>query len=447
MSRISWREGLQLETDIALMTVKQEEYGVYFNKGKAIYYMSLLDSLKDEQYTIVRPFLKYSIEPLESKIKGEYSYVKKIKLKNGEYTPSVTNHYDDPSIVEGPFSRIEIEEPSIGKRKLIIEQLLGLGWKPTIFTEKGFPKLTDAGEPVESLAEVGTFGKALSMWYVYSHRKSQIKGFLPYVREDGRIAAQLNSCATNTFRAAHKVVANIPRPTSVFGKEMRSLFGVREGRVLVGADASGLELRMLAHHMNDPEYTKQILEGDIHIYNQEKAGLPTRDNSKTFIYAFLYGGGNEKIGRIIGKGSTAGKAIKDKFFAEIPALSKLINRVRNFAESRGFLPSIDGRKILIRSFEGRVLVHTALNALLQANGSIVVKKWLSIVNNKIEALGLDAHQVIFYHDEAQWDCDESIVEEFEKILLESMREAGEYYKLKIRLDAEAKHGKTWGDTH
>lgn len=285
MAQINWKEGLDLERDIALLMVEQGDYGVYFDEGKARYYIGLLERMKEEQYDIIRPYLTYDLIIKETRDKdGDYNYVKKILLKNGNFTTTVINWFDDPTIVEGPFSRIAIEEPSMSKRGLIIKQLLKLGWKPKVFTDKGFPKLTDEGEPVETLESVGPFGKALSLWYIYKHRQSQIKGFLPYIRSDGRIAAQIDSCGTNTFRAKHKVVANIPRPTSIFGKEMRSLFGVREGRCFVGADASGLELRMLAHHMNDPEYTNLVLHGDIHTYNQNLAGLPTRDDAKTFIW-------------------------------------------------------------------------------------------------------------------------------------------------------------------
>ena len=291
MSKINWIDALRLERDVAIICQQQEENGVYFDTDKALYLIGKLEYMKSQLYTTIRSNLNYEVVKLESLDKSnldgdnkEYSYVRKIYLKNGSYNAQVLKHYADPSIVGGPFSRVSIEEPNIGKRGLIINQLLKLGWEPTEFTEKGFPKLTNKGEPVESLERVGDFGKSLSLWYVYSHRQSQIQGFLPHVRSDHRIPANLDSCATNTFRAAHRIVANIPRPTSIFGKEMRSLFTVEEGRVFVGADVSGLELRMLAHRMNDEEYTALILHGDIHTYNQNLAGLPTRDDAKTFIW-------------------------------------------------------------------------------------------------------------------------------------------------------------------
>lgn len=294
MARISWEDGLALERDVAILLQKQEEHGIYFDMGKAKYYISLLEEKKRDEYLTVRPYLDYEINIKETKLKpeeitpisGDYKHVKRIYLKNGNYDKSVISHYSNPSIVNGPFSRIEIEEPSISKRQLIVSQLLKHGWKPTEFTEKGFPQLTVKGEPVESLEKIGPFGEALSRWYTFNHRQSQMQGFIDNVRPDGRIPSILNGI-TNTFRHKHKVVANVPRPTSLFGKEMRSVFSVPEGRDFVGADVSGLELRMLAHWMRDEEYIHQILYGDIHTFNQLKAGLPDRDSAKTFVYAFL----------------------------------------------------------------------------------------------------------------------------------------------------------------
>lgn len=438
MSKINWEDGLALERDCAIILREQEENGVYFDTELAYKLINNLEEIKLSLETLIRPYIK----PIVSQIG---TVVSKVYLKNGDYNSSILKHYpEDYFNVEGPFSRIEILNPDISQRKVLIDQLLSRGWKPTLFTEKGFPKLTDKGEPVETLLQVGDFGKSLSSWYVYSHRQSQIQGFLQYVRDDHRIPASISSCATNTFRAAHRIVANIPRPGSVFGKEMRSLFSVPKGRKFVGADLSGLEARMLCHHMNDSEYTNQLLNGDIHEFNRIKAGLPTRDNAKTFFYGFLYGSGDKKTGSIIGKGAKEGKEIKEIFFKEIPSLSKLINKVKSFAERTGYLPSIDGRKIYIRSYEGRLLIHTALNCLLQANGSIVAKRAMKIANDRIKELGLDAFQIIFYHDEFAYDSAEECAEEVGKILVDSMRLAGEYYNLRIPIDGEYGIGDNWG---
>lgn len=449
MAKIRWEEGLLLETEISILIRKQEEYGVKFDIGRAVYYVSYLEKEKDRLYSLIRPYLKYIVSCEETKdSEGNFNYVRKIRLKNGKFTNSVINWYqDDPDVVEGEFTRISIEEPSLSKRQCITKALIELGWQPKVFTDKGSPKITHEGLPVDTLEKVGDFGKKLALWYVYNHRQSQIQGLINNVRDDGRIAAQMNTCATNTFRAAHRVVANIPRPSSIFGKEMRSLFIADEDCVIVGADASGLELRMLAHYMKDQDYIDLILNGDVHTFNQHAAGLETRDLAKTMIYGWLYGAGNEKLGNIIGKGAKAGGELKNKLMKNIPSLGRLMNQVREFVERNGYIPSIDGRKIHIRKFEGRYLVHTALNALLQASGSIVVKRALILADKAITIEGLDARQILYVHDEAQFVCNRDIAEHVGEILIDSFRASGKYYNLRIPIDGEYKIGINWGETH
>jgi len=176
MAVIDWKEAFALERDVSILIREQERNGVYFNIGKAKYYISLLEKMKEEKYEAIRPFLGYDIISLEKldKSTNECSYVKKIYLKNGNYTSSVINHFSNPDVVGDVFSRISIEEPSISKRGLIIKQLLKMGWNPKEFTEKGFPKLTNKDGPVPTLEDVGSFGKDLSLWYIYNHRQSQI---------------------------------------------------------------------------------------------------------------------------------------------------------------------------------------------------------------------------------------------------------------------------------
>ena len=175
---------------------------------------------------------------------------------------------------------------------------------------------------------------------------------------------------------------------------------ILKGNVLVGADASGLELRMLAHYMKDENYVKTVTEGsskdgtDVHTVNQKAAGLETRDQAKTFIYAFLYGAGDAKIGYIIGGNARDGERLKNRFLKGTPALQRLRDTVASYA-SKGYVPGLDGRKIWVRS------EHAALNSLLQGAGAIVMKKALVIFYDKTKANKWPVKLVANVHDEFQ----------------------------------------------
>lgn len=176
-----------------------------------------------------------------------------------------------------------------------------------------------------------------------------------------------------------------------WGTDCRDLFEAREGYTVVGCDASGLELRCLAHYMNDPEYTDLILNGDIHTHNQKLAGLPERGQAKTFIYAFLYGAGDAKIGSIVGGGSKEGKRLKAEFLNGLPKLKKLMERLKYKVEnqhgSTKFIKGLDGRVVRIRH------AHAALNTLLQSCGALLMKYWLICVMREVRKRGLDVHAV------------------------------------------------------
>jgi DNA polymerase I-like protein with 3'-5' exonuclease and polymerase domains len=241
-------------------------------------------------------------------------------------------------------------------------------------------------------------------------------------------------------------MAQIPNSGSPYGPECRQCWTVEEGNVLVGCDASGLELRMLAHYMKDDAYVKTVCEGsskvgtDVHTVNQKAAGLQTRDQAKTFIYAFLYGAGPAKIGSIVGGSSTAGQKLINAFLKGTPALQRLRDKVSVYA-SKGYVPGLDGRKIWVRS------EHAALNSLLQGAGAIVMKKALVIFNDKIKANGWDVKLVANVHDEIQFECSPDVAEEAGKACVQSIREAGLAYNLRCPLDGEYKVGRNWRETH
>jgi DNA polymerase I-like protein with 3'-5' exonuclease and polymerase domains len=223
-----------------------------------------------------------------------------------------------------------------------------------------------------------------------------------------------------------------------YGPEMRALFTVPEDKVLVGADLSGLELRCLAHYMNSDNYTKELLTGDIHVVNQKLAGLKTRDTAKTFIYAFLYGAGDAKIGSIVGQGSNVGKRIKEQFLKNTPSLAKLRKAVGR-ASDKGYLKALDGRHIRVKS------EHSSLNFLLQSAGAIIAKRAWEIFH--ILADDFDYKQLGVIHDEIQLECRPEDAEAIGYLIVDAMETTTEYYKLNCPMTGTFKIGRNWNDTH
>lgn len=231
--------------------------------------------------------------------------------------------------------------------------------------------------------------------------------------EDWRVPAAAFSIGTNTFRMRHRFVVNIPARGLW---PLRHLFIASKGKLILGCDGAGLELRMLSHFMNDPEYQDIILTGDIHTHNQLKAGLPTRDMAKTFIYAFLYGSGIDGLARLAGISFSEMEQCIARFKAELPALAKLIERVETAGRKFGYLQAIDGRWGRIRRKNGKPLLHTALNVLLQMTGSLVMKYGECIAETQMieEGVALDDKGypafVANVHDEVQMEVPEDEVD-------------------------------------
>ncbi len=213
-----------------------------------------------------------------------------------------------------------------------------------------------------------------------------------------------------------------------------------DGYKIVGMDASGLEARMLAHYMDDKEYTNEILHGDIHSTNQLATGVKTRDQAKTFYYAFLYGAGDAKIGSIIGGTARDGKELKEKFLRNTPALARLRERV-SMASGRGYVLGLDRRRVLIRS------EHAALNTLLQSAGAIVMKKALALLDEYATKWKLNYHFVGNIHDEIQTEVEQEKTEVFGRLACSCIEAAGLHFNLNCPLEGEYKVGDSWAETH
>ena len=210
---------------------------------------------------------------------------------------------------------------------------------------------------------------------------------------------------------------------------------------LVGVDASGLELRCLAHYIDDPKYTKEILEGDVHTANQRMAGLRTRDQAKTFIYAFLYGAGPSKIGSIINKSAGAGQNLITKFLKAMPKLSHFRESTMTEAEETGMMKGLDGRYFHSKS------THSAVNTLLQGAGAIICKEWLCHMTDYINEKGFDAKPVANIHDEVQFEVHKKDADSFSLFSKRAMKDTEDSLNIRCPLDSEAKIGLNWSETH
>lgn len=333
-------------------------------------------------------------------------------------------------------------------RQQIAERLQGLGWKPDTFTDSGQPKVDETILNEIDLPEAAL----LSEYLMLNKRIGQLatgKQAWLKLEKDGKLHGRVNHMGAVTSRCTHSNpnMAQVPSVSAPHGRRCRELFTVPVRYSLLGADASGLELRCLAHYMapfDDGAYGRELLEGDIHTANQEAAGLPTRADAKTFIYGFLYGAGDGKVGQIIGKGPKEGKAIKTKFLRKFPALAKLKEKVSEAAEERGWIKGLDGRQIPIRH------PHAALNTLLQSAGALICKRWYVCIEDNIRQAGYteeDVAIVAFVHDEVQVQVRQGIEDDIGKIIVRSIKDAEQYYQFKCPLDAEYTYGQNWADTH
>lgn len=263
-----------------------------------------------------------------------------------------------------------------------------------------------------------------------------------------RVPAEAFAIGTNTFRMRHKVVVNIPS-RGLFGKEMRKLFIARDGYKILGCDASGLELRMLSHFMGDKDYEWQVLHGDIHVYHQEKGGFASRDDSKKYIYSWLYGSGAKALAISLGIKTRHMQKLMETFLAGLPDLADLIEDVKAVARERGHFVAPDGRWGRVRKSGREVKEHTALNVLLQMVGSLCVKWALYFALEEMEKKGMEDRLLTVQHDEYQFEVidDRKVIKRYGKILVKSFKKAGKYLGIKTPLTGEYSYGESWYDTH
>ena len=429
------KESIELEHQVTYILEQQRINGFKIDIQYATNLLSELNcKIKEVQDEVHRTF------------KPKWVDIKEVTPKtkqDGTLSKSGLTEYEYADILASgnmkPFMRKELVEFNLGSRKQIGEYLISFGWKPKKFTPTGQP-IVDEGT-LKNITHIKE-AKLIADFLLYQKRIAQISSWIDSVEDDDRVHGAVLSTGAITGRMAHRNpnVAQVPSVSSPYGKECRACWIVDEGNKLVGIDASGLELRLLAHYMADEDYINEIINGDIHTTNQKSAGLESRNQAKTFIYALIYGAGDEKLGTIVQGSRKQGKQLRESFINNNPAFKTLRDRVER-ASARGYLKGLDGRKIFIRH------KHSALNTLLQGAGAIVMKKALVILSDMLQLQTIPAKIVANIHDEWQIEVPESHANGVGALAVRCIEQASKEYNLRCPLTGEFNIGDSWYETH
>lgn len=342
------------------------------------------------------------------------------------------------------------------------------GWKPTVYTEDsddGTPKMDETVLLGLPYAEAKPLARYLQLTKLMGYLGSPNNGWLVLQQADKAIHGAMRTNGTVTGRVApfspnltqvphvcgkcHATPCRTFDPNhSPYGYEIRSLFTPRPGWKMIGCDAKGIQLRMLAHFMapyDGGEYIRLVTTGDPHEANRVAAGLETRDQAKTFIYALLFGAGDGKIGKITGKGMVEGRKTKARFFANMPAFARLKAGIEKALRINGFLRGLDGRKYPIRS------KHVALNVLLMGGEAVVMKTATLYFHSEMARRGYnlreDYNQILFIHDEFQFEARPEIADEVGQVAADAITRAGADLRVRCPLAGDFSTGANWAETH
>ena len=409
---------VKLEHQVAHILTQQEIHGWYFDERAARELESSLRSEYEKTTRLLRnrhPFVEGSV-----------------------FTPKRDNR-SRGYVANATFTKLKELNPTSRDHIAWILQT-HYGWTPISMTSTGKPVID---EPV--LKDIGTdialhFSRLLELTKMLGMISEGVNAWQKLVTRS-RIHHHC-SVATSTFRCAHRSPNLAQTPSD---ERFRKLFTASPNHVMVGADLSGIELRMLAHYLaryDKGRYAEILLTGDIHQTNADAIGV-TRRQVKTITYAFLYGAGNAKIGYTYDKqlseaaAKKKGKEIREAYVAAIPGLKELLEAVHK-ASARGYVRGLDNRHILCDSR------HKSLNYLIQGSSAIIAKRWMVLANGNLPET---ARQVAFIHDELQFECSQSQAEDLKFLLELTATEAGEYYNMRCPIAAEAKSGATWADVH
>ena len=351
-----------------------------------------------------------------------------------------------PPIVEERYSnktgkrlKDKITEFNPASRQQIASRLIELGWVPTELTPTGQPKvdektLSNCNIPV---------AETLATYFMLQKRSALVKSWIKSCTDENRVHCKYRTLGaiTNRMSCVDPNLQQVPAVRVQYGKECRELFKAATGNKLLDTDAAGLELRVLAHYMNDDKFTKEVLEGDVHTANQRMAGLDTRDQAKTFIYALLYGAGDAKIGAVVNGSAKDGAELRSRFMSNMPAYKRLSEAVIRKGESEGRLKAIDGRVLRVRSG------HASLNTLIQGSSAVLMKKWFMYVDHYLRRRHIRSKIVAMIHDELVLESAEKDVDATTESVILSISQVNKAYNLRCKLECDVQVGNNWSEIH
>ena len=412
-------EWVALEHQVAQILTQQEIHGWYFDERGAQKLESTLRRELEETTDLLRrqfPFVAGALFT-PKRNNSRQGYIEGAELQRlKEFNPTSRDHI--AWILQTHFGWTPTQMTTTGKP--IIDEIILKGINSPF--SKQCLRLLDLTK------KLGMISEGVNAWSKLCTSASRIHHHCSV------------GCATHRCSHRNPNLAQVPSD-----ERFRRLFIPTPGMVMVGADLSGIELRMLAHYLaryDGGKYADILLNGDIHQENADKIGISRRE-VKTVTYAFLYGAGDKKIGSSfddsLGEIESArkGKEIRKAYVDAIEGLSDLLKAVKRAAE-RGYVRALDGRHLSVDKG------HIALNYLLQGSASVIAKRWMVLAN---ENLRETTHQLAFVHDELQYEAEEKDVKDLMFNLEHSAVRAGEYYNLRLPIAAESKSGVNWAEVH
>ena len=454
---------IKAEHAMAEFCTKADHTGWDFDEEKAtIFFQDLHNEMLSLEEKI-EPRMGYKLKWLDSEPR-EVRY-----RKSDGHTDHVcckyfgidgTDALSDTPVVKSMYQRFKLEKRVLSSSHDVKDFLKSINWKPDDWNykkvngkiQKMSPKLTDT-----SLALLGEDGTNITRYNSIKSKYSILKTWIYKDLKNGKIYGDTFVIGTPSFRSRHSKIVNLPKGSTELGKRTRELFTIHDPNwSIIGIDSKSNQNRGLCHLVGDKAYTEAVVSKDIHTYNSEILSSfldedtfrgdadHKRNIAKTFLYAYLFGGGGLKIANVITEGRNKnpklGEMIKERFGENIPNLGELNERMEKQFNSRGYVVAPHGVKIYLNSGHKK-LVYT-LQAVEKASMCFAIMLW----TQKLTTYEIKYRPLIVYHDESALAVENKNVDMAIKLGLEAFHEGPKLMGIDF-MEGEAKAGKNWYEVH